>query len=63
MIGGFMLAEGLGLGADPKTFWPRAFTVCVLVIGVVIASPVLLFNYAPVPAIVFATLVGRFILC
>ena len=54
MIGGFMLAEGLGLGADPKTFWPRAFTVCVLVIGVVIASPVLLFNYAPVPAIVFA---------
>ena len=54
MIGGFMLAEGLGLGADPKTFWPRAFTVCVLVIGMLIASPVLLFDYDPVPAIVFA---------
>jgi Mn2+/Fe2+ NRAMP family transporter len=33
MIGGFMLADGLGIGHKPEDKWPKIFTVAVLLIG------------------------------
>ena len=36
MIGGFILADSLGLGNTPDDKWPRIFTICVLLIGMVV---------------------------
>jgi Mn2+/Fe2+ NRAMP family transporter len=33
MIGGFMLADGLGMGDSPADAWPRRFTILVLLVG------------------------------
>ena len=33
MIGGFMLADGLGIGDAPEHKWPRVFTILVLLVG------------------------------
>jgi len=33
MIGGFILADGLGIGSNPEDKWPRIFTVIVLLTG------------------------------
>ncbi len=37
MIGGFILADGLGLGDKPTDLWPRLMTVAVLLTGMVVA--------------------------
>ncbi|MBI2479080.1 MAG: divalent metal cation transporter, partial [Planctomycetia bacterium] len=54
MIGGFILADGLGLGSKPTDFGPRLFTTVVLLSGMIVALLILRFNYNPVPAIVAA---------
>ena len=36
MIGGFMLADGLGLGDSPTDVWPRRFTLLVLLVGMAV---------------------------
>jgi Mn2+/Fe2+ NRAMP family transporter len=33
MIGGFILADGLGMGSSPEDRWPRIFTIIVLLTG------------------------------
>ncbi len=33
MIGGFILADGLGIGAKPEDKWPKIFTIAVLLTG------------------------------
>ncbi|HQM50491.1 MAG TPA: Nramp family divalent metal transporter [Candidatus Hydrogenedentes bacterium] len=38
MIGGTALADGFGLPGKLNDFWPRMFTICVLLTGFVIAS-------------------------
>jgi len=54
MIGGFILADGLGLGSKPSDFGPKAFTTVVLLTGMVVALLVLKAKFNPVPAIVAA---------
>lgn len=54
LIGGFILADGLGLGSRPEDLWPRLFTVAVLVVGMCVALYVILTGWKPVPAIVAA---------
>ena len=53
-IGGFMLADGLGLGSTTSDPWPRRFAVIVLTIGLVVAIVMKLMGGSIVPAIVFA---------
>jgi manganese transport protein len=53
-IGGFMLADGLGLGSTTSDPWPRRFAVVVLTIGLVVAIVMKLLGGSIVPAIVFA---------
>ncbi len=36
MIGGFMLADGLGMGDSPHDVWPRRFTILVLLVGMAV---------------------------
>ena len=38
MIGGFILADGLGLGSRPTDVWPRVFTVVVLLTGMFVVA-------------------------
>ena len=54
MIGGFILADGLGLGSKPTDLWPRLMTVMVLLTGMVVALLVNRAGLNPVPAIVAA---------
>ena len=54
MIGGFILADGLGLGSKPSDFAPKLFTAVVLLTGMVVALLVLKAKFNPVPAIVAA---------
>jgi len=54
MIGGFILADGLGLGSKPTDFGPKLFTTAVLLTGMVVALLVLKAKFNPVPAIVAA---------
>ena len=54
MIGGFILADGLGLGSKPTDLWPRLMTVVVLLTGMVVALLVNRAGLNPVPAIVAA---------
>lgn len=54
MIGGFMLADGLGLGSKPTELLPRLFTVAVLLTGMGVAMYVIKSGQRPVNAIVFA---------
>jgi len=54
MIGGFILADGLGLGSTPRDFWTRMFTAVVLLTGMSVASIVILAEWKPVSAIVAA---------
>lgn len=54
MIGGFILADGLGLGSKPTDFGPKLLTSAVLVTGMVVALLVLKAEFNPVPAIVAA---------
>lgn len=54
MIGGFILADGLGLGSRPNQLWPRLFTVAVLLTGMGVALYVIRSGQKPVAAIVAA---------
>ena len=54
MIGGFILADGLGLGSKPTDFWPKMMTAVVLLTGMGVALAVLRLKLDPVPAIVAA---------
>ena len=37
MIGGFILADGLGIGETPEDKWPRVFTILVLLTGMCVS--------------------------
>jgi len=54
MIGGFIAADGLGLGSKATDFWPKALTTAVLLTGMTVALLVLRAKFNPVPAIVAA---------
>ncbi len=54
MIGGFVLADGLGLGSKPTDLWPRLLTVAVLLTGMGVAIYVISSGEKPVNAIVLA---------
>ena len=54
MIGGFILSDGFGLGFKQTDFWPKAFTVLVLLTGMFVALYVINTGVRPVTAIVFA---------
>ena len=54
MIGGFILADGLGLGSKPSDMFPRILTVAVLLTGMAVALLVIRKGFDPVPAIVAA---------
>ena len=54
MIGGFIMADGLGLGDKPNELWPRIFTVGVLLTGMCVALVNIVKDWNPVPAIVAA---------
>ncbi len=54
MIGGFILADGLGWGSKPTDLWPRIFTVVVLLSGMSVALYIILTGWKPLPAIIAA---------
>lgn len=54
MIGGFILADGLGLGSKPQDLWPRLLTSLVLLTGMGVGLFVISTGVRPVPAIVAA---------
>jgi manganese transport protein len=54
MIGGFMAADGLGLGSRPHDWWPRVLTTIVLLTGMIVGIAVLLFNFDRTPTIIAA---------
>lgn len=54
MIGGAMLSDGLGLGGKMDDRWPRIFTVCALLAGMVVALVVTLSGQKPVAQIMVA---------
>jgi len=61
MIGGFILADGLGLGSKPTDLWPRILSSVVLLTGMVIALATLLLDFDRTPMIIAAqavTVVG-----
>jgi manganese transport protein len=54
MIGGFMAADGLGLGSRPNDWWPRVLTTVVLLTGMAVGIAVLVFNFDRTPTIIAA---------
>ncbi len=61
MIGGFMCADGLGLGSKPTDLWPRIMTAVVLLTGMFVALASKLLGFDRTPTIIFAqavTVVG-----
>ena len=54
MIGGFMAADGLGLGSKPSDLWPRLLTTLALVTGMTVGLATILFGFNPAPAIIAA---------
>lgn len=54
MIGGFMLADGLGYGDQPDDLRPRIFTVVNLLVGMAVALVVIFTGVKPVVAIIAA---------
>ncbi len=54
MIGGFILADGFGLGSKPTDLWPRLLTAAVLLVGMGVAMVIIVQGWNPVPAIVAA---------
>lgn len=62
MIAGFILSDGLGLGASAGDWGPKILTTIVLLTGMIVALFVVLQGVDPVPAVVFAqavTVVGN----
>lgn len=61
MIGGFMCADGLGLGSKPTDLWPRIMTAIVLLTGMIVALASMLLGFDRTPTIIAAqavTVVG-----
>jgi len=58
MIGGFILADGLGIGNKPTDLWPRLMTVVVLLTGMVVALLIYSYDMPRMPAIVAAQAVA-----
>lgn len=54
MIGGFILADGFGLGSTPEDRWPRIMTAAVLLTGMGVAAVYILADWDPVLAIIAA---------
>jgi|GEM_PF-52390 len=56
MIGGFILADGLGIGNKPEDKWPKIFTIAVLVVGMLVGlyTIIILGGTKPVPVLVAA---------
>ena len=54
MIGGFILADGLGLGQSPEDQWTKRLTAVVLLVGMLVALYVIQTGQSPVAAIVMA---------
>jgi NRAMP (natural resistance-associated macrophage protein)-like metal ion transporter len=54
MIGGFILADGFGLGSKPEDFWPRLMTTLVLLSGMGVALFGISTGVSLVPAIIAA---------
>jgi len=62
MIGGSMLADGIGKSAKMSDSWPRRFTVLVLLVGMVVAMLALRTGEKPVKLIIFGqalTVIGN----
>jgi len=62
MIAGFILSDGLQLGASAGEKGPKLITTLVLLTGMVVALAVVLLGFDPVPAVVFAqavTVIGN----
>ena len=62
MIGGSILADGIGRAPKLSDLWPRRFTVAVLLIGMVIAMLALRTGQKPVKLIIFGqalTVIGN----
>lgn len=53
VIGGTILADGIGLPARIKDRWPRIFTVVVMLLGMVVAVGALSTGTKPLPLIIF----------
>ena len=54
MVGGFMAADGLGMGSDPHQLGPRVFTLITLLTGLAVGVATLMFNFDRTPTIIFA---------
>lgn len=54
MVGGFILADGLGIGSKPTDLWPRLLTAVALLCGMCVGLAVILFNFDPAPTIIAA---------
>ncbi|MEM7473798.1 MAG: Nramp family divalent metal transporter [Planctomycetota bacterium] len=54
MIGGFMAADGLGLGSKPEERGPKILTAAVLLIGMGVGLAVLLFDFDRTPTLLAA---------
>jgi len=62
MIGGSILADGIGLPPKLSDRWPRRFTVMVLLVGMVVAMLALRTGHKPVKLIIFGqalTVIGN----
>jgi len=57
MIGGFILSDGLSLGCDPQSKWPRLLTTLTLLVGMFIALAAMVFKLDPAPTIIAANAV------
>lgn len=61
MIGGFVLADGLGIGSKPTDLWPRLLTTLALLAGMAVGVATLAFDFDRTPTIIAAqavTVVG-----
>ncbi|TWT47105.1 Divalent metal cation transporter MntH [Thalassoglobus neptunius] len=54
MIGGFILSDGLGLGASPDEKWPRLFTAAALLTGMGFGIAAILFGFDLTPSLIMA---------
>jgi manganese transport protein len=54
IIGGFMAADGLGLGSKPTDLVPRLLTTAALLLGMLVAIAVIVFNFDRTPTIIAA---------
>lgn len=54
MIGGFMAADGLGLGSKPRDLGPRLMTTVALLCGLGVGLATLIFNFDRTPTIIAA---------